>query len=552
MPDSPAQLGKPPLRSLPLTQPNGYLSSDWQRYELQHWRITTALVAAVGISVDLNIDPSAGTDSAPGINAAIQQLASADVGGKIYIPAGRYLLNSPLLFPVNAPPILFFGDGNGTVFLRGAALPASQGLFDVSGADVTFESFVVDGQITNSTPMDYATVAGNPMLAQLTANTSFWIHSNTARVRLSNITIRHTGGYAVLVDTANGLIENVEISSCLLENNRPFTFGTAAAGLNFGSWPGGIYVNGDGRVAGQNRVLRDFVVLGCTFRRNTGNNLWTHLLGLEELHENVRFIGNAFTDCGLDGILMGGISGGVVVGNTFRRIGYVCSDDTSRSVPRWLPNAQATGLDTSGTVQGVMYANNSFTSVNGACMDLDGFGSGVVSGNVCRCPKPGDSDYDDDQIAFSGPNNNGQESYGVNMGNTNNVPEAAVSVTISGNQFLNLHAGAIRMFAARDSHCVGNTIEAPADSAVAPIVVGNIGVGPNQRAQNNRIHHNHIIYQRPGAYAIVEDATTYAAPFSGFDVNYVYGNAPIIGGAIEFFKAASSGSTQYAETVWFP
>ena len=46
--------------------------------------------------------------------------------------------------------------------------------------------------------------------------------------------------------------------------------------------------------------------------------------------------------------MIGAQTGGAVHNNRFRRVGYVCSDDTSASVPKWLANRYATALEKTG------------------------------------------------------------------------------------------------------------------------------------------------------------------------------------------------------------
>jgi hypothetical protein len=491
------------------------------------------------------------TDDAPAFNAAIASANDKGRGVEIYAPGAIYALASRVEFPSGGVPIKLAGDGLATMFKRTGTLAAGSGLFDVQGGtDIEFRSFVLDGDVTTSAGVLYSTVAGDPMLAALCANTSFWIHEGSKRIRFRGVTVQHTGGYGVLIDCAAGLIEDVRILDCLFQNNRPHLFGTSGGDLNYGSWTGGVYVHGDGRVYGQERVLRDFLVQGCTFRRNTGNCLWAHLLGLDELHSNFRWAGNHFEDIGLDGMLVGGVSGGVVEGNTVRRNGYICSDDTSASTPKYLAGAYSVGLDTSGLVKGVAYKGNSFTSPNGAAMDLDGYADGVVSGNVARVPVSGEPEYTEDQIATTGPGGAGNVSYGAQISNSNNHAVAGSGVTIVGNTFLNLAGGAVRLYAARNSHVSGNQILHPAGASVQPIVMGNIGAGANQRAYGNVVTQNRIDYSPASpAACVLEDAN--GSAFSGTDVNWVFGNFLTGNGkAFEFLKDANTGSvTQGIQTT---
>lgn len=310
---------------------------------------------------------------------------------------------------------------------------------------------------------------------------------------------------------------------------------------------------GDGRTSAQ-QVVSDLLVAQCRFSRNTGNCFWSALYGLNALHSQFRITDNDFIDCGLDGIEIGGVTGGIVQGNTLRRIGYTTLTDTDQSVPRWLPNLNATAIDSSGLVINVPYVGNSILNSNGGGIDTDSHGQSSISTNVIRVSAPGDPEYIEDQIAICGPTNSGAEGYGINTNNSGNGTLGGANITIVGNQLVNLSAGAIRLFAARDCLVEGNNIIAPNTPVGPPISIGPVGTGPNQRATRNKICHNRFYYN-PGSAApcVFEDGTI--TPFVSTDVNDCFGNCrvyPVGTAAIEFEPNASSGSPTYAQTVWFP
>jgi hypothetical protein len=307
----------------------------------------------------------------------------------------------------------------------------------------------------------------------------------------------------------------------------------------------------------QSGVITKFLVQGCRFERGNGNQLWSHGYGFARFNSQFRYLGNQFLDCALDGILVDIVSGGTVEANVMRRIGYTTQTDVDQSVPRWLAGLNATGLD-SGAVRGVNYVANSFLSVNGGMIDLDTHCLGDVAGNICRIPYADEPEFIEDQIAITGSTNSGNTSYGLNLGVNFGAgcPEGGSFININGNTLLNLPLGAMRLYSARYCHVVGNTIDAPNASAQAPIIMGPQGAAAYNRCYGNRIHHNQIIYAPGAALPAVEedDSLSGGNPMTAGDINYVYGNAPILGGgsAIEFAKAVGSGSTVYAETVWFP
>lgn len=530
-------LSPPPLREAPIDPQTNRFARSWSDYFVK-------MGAALRSDAISGLDPAGNNDSSAAINAAIQDTIGRR-GAELVFPPGDYLIESPIVIPSTAPPLLFRGAGSGTRFIRNADMSIDQGVFDLQGStDVIFRDFDVDGMVLTSEGISYSTIGGAPMHARLKKNSTFWLHGGCERIRFQGLTVRHTGGYLALLQCTQGLIRDVRFLDCLFENNRPHRFGVDLDDLNYGSWTGGIYVDGDGITPGDEKVLRGLLVQHCTFRRNTGNCLWSHLYGLNELHSDFRFIGNAFTDIGLDGILVGGVTGGAVEGNVFRRIGYTCASDTDRAYPRWLAGANATALDSAGIVKGVAYKGNTFISINGGCMDLDGHGVGAITGNICQLPVVGEPEYEEDQISITGPGNNGPQSYGLNLGNTNNQDLGARDLEISGNQFKQLPAGSIRLYSARDCQIVNNNIDVPDAPSAPPIVLGNIGLGENQRAHNNIVSGNRIRYNPASPQpAVYEDANGF--PFENTDKNRVVGNTLWPSGtqATEFQKDGDSAST---------
>ena len=478
-------------------------------------------------------------------------------GGIVFFPQGDFRINF-VTVPAGSAPITFMGQGPATTIRRLGVITPGVGMFDILGANVSFSDMVIDGDKTTPTGLqynaDFLGINGNdPMANSLTQNTSVWVHGPTSNVTFVRMRFQHAAGYSVLVDALSGDITDISFIQCKVINNRPTLFGTSASPLIYGSWNGGIFLKGDGRTLTAG-VISNVLVTQCDFERNTGNCLWQHTYGLVRLHSNVRFMGNFFLDCGLDGILVGGNTGGVVDTNVFRRIGYTTLTDTDQSIPRWLTGLNATALDSSGMVIGVPYTNNSFLNINGGGLDLDSHGYSTIEGNICRVSYPYDPEYDEDRVAISGINGTGATGYGCNLGNTGNTPQGASNVSIVGNTFINLSAGSVRLFAGRDCLVASNDIIAPDAPIAPPVSLGPIGVGPNQRATGNKICHNRVTYN-PGSPApvVFEDDTI--TPFVGTDINQVFGNCPISPAgslATEFQSAAGSGSPTYAETVWFP
>jgi len=492
-----------------------------------------------------------------GINQAISQ-----GGGVVVLPAGSYTISS-VSIPANAPPISIIGQGWSTKLTRGATLAAGVGVFDIRGSYVTLSDFILDGGVTVPVGLrynaDFSTPINpnDPMAPSLTGNTSVWVHGPTSKVSIYRVLFQHAGGYSVLLDATTGDVSDIEIVECWLFNNRPTLFGVNPGQLIYGSWNGGILAKSDGRSAmgAQSGVVSGLLVQACNFQRNNGNCLWSHGYGFNRFNSEFRYVGNRFLDCGLDGILVDLVSGGIVSGNVMRRIGYTTMDDSSQSVPRWLVGLNATGID-SGVVKGVPYVGNSLTSVNGGMIDMDGHGDGSLEGNTLRIPYPNEPEYLEDQIAITGPNNNGNNSYGLNFGNTYSVQDGCTRVPVCGNAFINLPAGSIRGYSCRFISIESNLFDIPAVTTFAPIQIGPQGGGQFQRCHDVRISHNHVQWSpaAPAPFVLEDDSLSGGNPFTAGEKNYVFGNNPIIGNGnpVEFQKAAGSGSTVYGANVWFP
>lgn len=506
------------------------------------------------VITDFGAGGSGRSDDTSALQQAINQ-AVANGGATVLLPPGVYLIGT-VTFPAGDVPITLLGAGESTVLKRRAVLDDGVGMLDIRGSHVSLENLVIEGDVTSPQGLLYGSgfvgaMPNDPMATSLTKNSSVWVHGPAADFSCYRVKFTHSGGYACLLDATTGGITDVRVVDSVFCLNRPHLFGTVAGQENFGSWTGGCFYKGIGSAANPGCVVKRFMVSGCRFLRGTGNQLWGHLSSLDELHEGLQFFDNLFEDIGLDGILMGGVSGGAVNNNVFHRIGYITRTDTDRPVPAWLPNLNATALDSSGLVKGVNYQGNSFLSVNGGNCDLDSHAQSSLTGNLMKIPYPSEAEFADDDIAITGPANSGSASYGVNLSNSSNTQWGAIEVNVVGNTFINLRAGSARFYAARRCLFTSNNVIAPPDSVVPPVAMGPIGPGPNQRCYDNKIFGNSIDYNA-AAPAIIED-DTYSA-FLPAEKNTVCGNVPLTPSgtaASEFLKSPTSGSVTYLETPWF-
>ena len=485
-------------------------------------------------------DPSTALNAAIAAALALTGTSSRGVmqGYSIQIPAGTYILTTPIIITnklgsaTSFGNLTIYGEGQNTVLLRGADMPTGYGLFTISAPNITFRNLVVDGNVTESVGLLYSAFGDDPMNALLVKNTSFWVQGPASNITFDHVTVQHTGGYAILLDTTTtgakagpGPITNILIEGCLFQNNRPHLFGISSGDLSYGSWTGGIHYQGDGYL----NAVTGMTITGCVFQRNTGNQVWGHLYNFDALHANIVVTSCTFMDIGLDGVETGGVVGGSVDSNMFRRIGYICSDDTSASVPKFLVNAPATAIDTAGMAVGVNYTGNTIISANNGYINLDGFQAGTVANNMCRTPRSTDPEYGPDQIAtvgWAGSVSAGGPcfDYGIQSNSTweNN---GALGISITGNSFINIAGGPLQLYAAQNCHVTGNRISCPPVMNKEPIALGGVVNGFSNVIQctNNVVTGNFIDWSPPTPQPIVvEDEIL--TPYLSSDVNYVYNN----------------------------
>lgn len=248
-------------------------------------------------------------------------------GGVLYLPWGVYPVMD-LTVPGN---VFLQGDGSArTILKRIGNLPAGRGVLNFAGSKSGCGELAIDGQVTTSATALYSSLS-DPSASLLIANSSIRIHPGASDITLFRCRIFHTGGYAIHIDARTANVYRVEIIEPHLHDNRSFLFGATAGSEIYGSWTGGILTQGDGLTSSYG--VRGLTVRDGRFRRGTGNQVWSHLYGFGTLHTDFKIAGCTFEDIGRDGVMLGGVVGGDIAGNFFRRIGYICTDDVSAGIP---------------------------------------------------------------------------------------------------------------------------------------------------------------------------------------------------------------------------
>lgn len=469
------------------------------------------------------------------IQDAIDAVAGTNIA--LWAPAGNYTIGTLEI----AGPLTLIGDGDGTVFSRSGTLADGKGLFNITGSDVVLRNFKINGGVTTAAGLRYGTggaadqFENDPMHVRLTKNSSIWVHGGASRISIEGVRVEHTGGYAVLLDATTGDVVDVWIDGFRGENNRPHLFGTTIGDLNYGSWTGGILAQGDGT----NYSVRNLLVANSSFRRCTGNCIWSHLYAFGKLHQSFRFIGNHFEDVARDGILVGGVSGFAVKANTGRRVGFVTTSDVSASTPAWLSGHSAVFIDVSGVAQAGEIDSNSVLNANGGAYDIDGLAESVVSNNAAKVSRSGEPEYTTDSVASMGTAG-AAWMYGIQLSDTSGNL-GGENVAIVGNTLINLGGGAILLGAAHRCTVNGNLIDHPASPQRAPIWIFNIGSADQQRSFDNIVEGNRIHWPAASVAAAIQEIPNGFA-FTGADKNYVLGNKITGANAYEWLKDTNSAS----------
>lgn len=487
------------------------------------------------------VDPTGATDSTTGIASAL----TAAAGKALWFPAGTYL-HGKITIPAGTT---IFGDGPVSILKRNGSIAVGSGWIDVPNSDVRITGLKFEGQKTAPSGVRYAdvkfTYSGNPTNAVFTQNTTIWVHGAASNVQIDHNDFTHSGAYTVFLDATAGQITNVSVNDNHLYDIRPMLFGDTGD-LNYGSWVGGIFWASDNNFYN----LENLKIVDNVLERVAGNGIWGWGSQLNYPSKNVNVSRNRCKDMGLDCILPGGyISGYTETENNATRIGSVSTTDLTTGTYKWysgsLGSVPAVAFDTAGRVVNATRTGNTAVGVNGGGFDLDGY-QGAVTGSSIDCS-------DANGIGTMGPASSGQNyMYGAQVSNSNDVTIASDGVTIDTNVFKMCGGGGVRLFPAKNSKVAHNLIIVPGTNFYFPIEMGNLA-GTNQRAYNNTISNNKIVYTGTiPSYSVYErlsvDGTTNRA-WTAMEANYVHDNDVQGNPPPPFFKDPSSGSTIYGTHI---
>lgn len=192
----------------------------------------------------------------------------------------------------------------------------------------------------------------------------------------------------------------------------------------------------------------DFVIADSNFSDIRGNAVWTHSRYKSPRNLRGKIAHNKFSEIGRDAIQVGHASKVTVAGNTGTRIGFPAAEVDIETL------GTPVGIDTAGNVDASVYEYNTFTEVDGKCIDLDGFHDGTVRGNTCsNRGKPEDYPYGNFGISF---NNTSVEMHSRNILIENNTLDGmkfgAMFVVGSGHRIRNNTFKRLNMAHCNETH----------------------------------------------------------------------------------------------------
>ncbi|HYP09221.1 MAG TPA: right-handed parallel beta-helix repeat-containing protein [Bryobacteraceae bacterium] len=226
----------------------------------------------------------------------------------------------------------------------------------VAGSGATVERLTIDGnRAALATPLPIAPF--DRTFVSYYANNGI-VSANTRDVVIRDVRLVNVSNFAVLISGSS----NVRLEGIQITNSGSLD----AKGKN--NTTGGILIE---------EGSSDFVVKDCVITNVPGNGVWTHSLYTSKRNARGEIASNRFSTIGRDAIQIGHATEVRVHHNIGTRIGFPqrAVDIDGGGIP--------VAIDTAGNVDKTTYANNTFTELNGKCIDLDGFHNGVVRENSC-------------------------------------------------------------------------------------------------------------------------------------------------------------------------
>ena len=186
---------------------------------------------------------------------------------------------------------------------------------------------------------------------------------NVTGLVIDNVTLKQITSFPILVSHS----KQVRIRRARIEDSGSRN----AKGRNNTS--GGILIE-EGTI--------DFQVLNCRLARVRGNGIWTHSLYTSARNADGLIAENDIQQVARDAIQVGHATRVRVERNTGSRIGWPVEEVDAEN------QGWPVAIDTAGNVDRSVYAFNTFSELNGKCIDLDGFHHGEIRRNRCVNARP--------------------------------------------------------------------------------------------------------------------------------------------------------------------
>ena len=279
--------------------------------------------------------------------------------GVIRLPAGVIQISSELRLAPGAHDLEIAGSGT---LLKADDNFKGRAIFVAEGARrIRMHDFSVDG---NRPALEKPTEMAPPENAyRIWYGDNGILFDQTQGIEIADVHFSAMTNFPVLISRSSG----IRIHGVVIEDSGSLN----ARRRN--NTTGGILIE---------EGTSDFEVRDCSFRRISGNGLWTHSLYTSPRARDGLFLHNRFDTIGRDAIEVAHATNVRVQDNSGEHIGFPPEvvDVENGGTP--------VGIDTAGNVDGSEYAGNRFEEINGKCIDLDGFHDGAVRGNHCINRRP--------------------------------------------------------------------------------------------------------------------------------------------------------------------
>jgi hypothetical protein len=285
---------------------------------------------------------------------AVQQAIRS--GAVVELPAGEIHITRPLTIPKGTKDLAIQGNPGGSTIVLDPGFSGRAAIEGEEVSNVSFRNFSVTGDRVELKSA-WALPRDGVAFADFYSANGIVIRGGS-KVGVLGVSFSRIRAFPILLNAVHGaMVRAVTITDCGTLNPDGHNNTT-----------GGILLE---------EGVKDFEITGSKIGRIPGNAIWTHSYANSPRQERGRIANNEITMVARDAIQVGHASRIRVEKNRGSQIGFPVQyvDFPGFGTP--------VALDTAGNVEYTVYTGNTFTSVAGQCIDLDGFHDGVVSENRC-------------------------------------------------------------------------------------------------------------------------------------------------------------------------